>query len=110
MSTRVRLGSAAKKISSCVRPGVLEVRAKALRPVRALIRLDLPTFERPAKAISRPATGGKSPTEAQARENVHCPANSRRPVSISLAEKPLLMGAVFPREATLFFFFLPAEQ
>ena len=47
-----------KKISSWVRPGVCEVRASALRPVSALIRLDLPTLERPAKAISMPCIGG----------------------------------------------------
>src|ERR1700756_3118871 len=47
-----------KKISSWVRPGVFEVRASARRPVRALIRLDLPTLERPANAISGPAIGG----------------------------------------------------
>ena len=40
-----------KKMSSCVRPGVCEVRARALRPVSALTRLDLPTLERPANAI-----------------------------------------------------------
>src|SRR6185369_8483318 len=45
------LSGPSKKISSWVRPGVCEVRASALRPVSALIRLDLPTLERPAKAI-----------------------------------------------------------
>ena len=43
-----------KKFSCCVRPGVCEVRAKALRLVSALIRLDFPTLERPASAISTP--------------------------------------------------------
>ena len=47
-------GRPQKKISSWVRPGVCEVRASAFRPVSALIRLDLPTLERPAKAISMP--------------------------------------------------------
>src|SRR3954471_20526723 len=95
-------------MSSWVRPGVLDVRAKALRPVSALIRLDLPTFERPAKAISMPATGGNESTEAQARENSHWPAKSRRPVSISLAEKSLVMAAVPPMEALAVL--LPTEE
>ena len=55
-----------KKISSCVRPGVCEVRASARRPVSALIRLDLPTLERPAKAISMPRIGGSASTEPAA--------------------------------------------
>ena len=46
-------------MSSCVRPGVCEVRARPLRPVSALISEDLPTFERPAKAISGAPTGGR---------------------------------------------------
>src|SRR6185437_6810856 len=58
MSTRFSPAPLVKKMSSCVRPGVREVRASALRPVSALIRLDLPTFERPAKAISVPRIGG----------------------------------------------------
>src|ERR1051325_2203853 len=45
----------------CVRPGVLLTRASERRPARALIALDLPTFERPAKAISGGPGGGKSP-------------------------------------------------
>ena len=48
----------AKKISSCVRPGVCEVRARARRPVSALIRLDLPTLERPATATSKTKVRG----------------------------------------------------
>ena len=39
-------------MSSCVRPGVREVRARLERPVSALMSEDLPTFDRPAKAIS----------------------------------------------------------
>ena len=41
-----------KKFNSCVLPGLPEVRAKFLRLRRVLIKLDLPTLERPAKAIS----------------------------------------------------------
>jgi hypothetical protein len=51
-------GSGTKKLSDWVRPGVLEVRARPDWRVRALIRLDFPTLERPAKATSgglRPA-------------------------------------------------------
>src|SRR6266478_6060253 len=36
----------------CVRPGVLLTRASPSRPRSALMALDLPTLERPAKAIS----------------------------------------------------------
>ena len=63
MSTRVSAPPPEKKISSCVRPGVREVRASALRPVSALIRLDLPTLERPAKAISVPRIVGSEASE-----------------------------------------------
>ena len=41
-----------KKFSSCVRPGVFEVRARPLRLASAFNSEDLPTFERPAKATS----------------------------------------------------------
>src|SRR3954468_7070427 len=86
MSTRVRLGSAAKKISSWVRPGVCEVRAKALRPVSAVIRLDLPTLERPAKAISMPRIFGSDSSELAAVAKSHGCANKRRPASRSADE------------------------
>jgi hypothetical protein len=39
-----------KKLICCVRPGVELVRASPGDRVRRLIRLDFPTFERPAKA------------------------------------------------------------
>ena len=41
-----------KKLSSWVRPGVLDVRASAFRFVRAFRSELLPTFDRPANAIS----------------------------------------------------------
>ncbi len=41
-----------EKLSSCVRPGVLDVRARLLRLVNALSNDDLPTLERPANATS----------------------------------------------------------
>jgi len=47
-----------------VRPGVFEVRASEWRAARRLSKVDLPTFERPAIAISGGPTGG---SEAKAR-------------------------------------------
>src|ERR1700752_1462019 len=76
MSTRVSGPPAEKKISSWVRPGVREVRASALRAVSALIRLDLPTLERPAKAISTPVIGGSDASEDAAATNCQSPLNS----------------------------------
>src|ERR1700722_2704246 len=58
-SRRPAFSGPSKKISSWVRPGVCEVRARPLRPVSALISEDLPTLERPAKAISLTVGGGK---------------------------------------------------
>src|SRR5258707_6132360 len=80
-----------KKISSWVRPGVCEVRASALRPVSALIRLDLPTLERPANATSMPAIGGSVSIEGEAQKNCQSPANSFRPCSISFASMSVVM-------------------
>src|SRR5258705_13482660 len=87
MSTRVSFDGAVKKISSCVRPGVCDVRASARRPVSALIRLDLPTLERPAKAISTPRIGGSASTDPAAQANCQSPANSLRPASVSARVK-----------------------
>src|SRR6478736_8780053 len=93
MSTRRSspLPGTSKKISSWVRPGVCEVRASALRPVSALIRLDLPTLERPAKAISSPAIGGSVSVEGEAQMNCQSRVNSFRPVSISFASLSSVM-------------------
>src|SRR5689334_8210114 len=104
MSTRRRpfLSGPSKKISSWVRPGVCEVRASALRLVSALIRLDLPTLERPANATSMPAIGGSVSIEGEAHTNFHSPAKSFRPSSISFASMSALMrrslffGVVIP--------------
>src|ERR1019366_1442023 len=46
-----------KKLMVCVRPGVLLVGA-ILAPTSELMRLDLPTLERPRKAISGAPAGG----------------------------------------------------
>src|SRR5207302_4523472 len=85
MSTSVSALGPPKKISAWVRPGVCEVRASALRLVSALMRLDLPTLERPAKAISTPSIGGSDSNEAAADRKRHSAANSLRPDSLSSA-------------------------
>src|SRR6516165_1652020 len=72
-----------KKISSWVRPGVCEMRASARREVSALIRLDLPTLERPANAISTPRITGSAAAVPAAAAKRHSAANSLRPASIS---------------------------
>ena len=48
-----------KKFRACVRPGVLEVRARPLTFNIEFIRLDLPTFDRPRKEISRTESTGQ---------------------------------------------------
>src|SRR6185437_13229264 len=83
MSTSVSGPPPVKKINSWVRPGVCEVRASALRLVSALIRLDFPTLERPANAISTPAAGGSVSYEPAAVRKRHSAANSLRPLSVS---------------------------
>src|SRR6185312_14632334 len=90
-SRRPAFSGPSKKISSWVRPGVFEVLASALRPVSALIRLDLPTLERPAKAISMPCIGGNVSIEGEAQKNCQSPANSFRPDSISSASGSVIM-------------------
>src|SRR5471032_3213095 len=87
MSTNLRaVLSAAKNNSSRVRPGVFEVRASPLWPTSALIRLDLPTLDRPAKAISTPRAAGSEDGESAAEMKRHSRANSARPASISADE------------------------
>src|ERR1700685_4141442 len=51
-------GMSSKKFKSRVLPGALLVRASAWRCAMALMALDLPAFERPAKATSLPTSGG----------------------------------------------------
>src|SRR5499427_11142742 len=87
MSTRVRRSSAAKNTSSWVRPGVCEVLARPLRLVSALMRLDLPTLERPTNAISLPLIEGSETVDPAAETKRHSDANSRRPAPISPAVK-----------------------
>src|SRR6266700_3705947 len=85
MSTRRKpdLSGPSKKISSWVRPGVCEVRASALRPVSALMRLDLPTLDRPATAISMSFIAGSDASELAAVTN--CAIRRRRDPALSLA-------------------------
>ena len=49
-----------KKFNDCVLPGVDEVRANPRTMSRELIRLDLPTFDLPKKAISGFESEGQS--------------------------------------------------
>src|SRR3984893_4188609 len=83
MSTSVSAAGPVKKMSSCVRPGVCYMHASEQRPVRALIRLDFPTLERPAKAISVPRMGGSEAMDAAALAKCHSATKSLRPASIS---------------------------
>src|SRR5271154_3053765 len=81
MSTSVSRPPRSKKLSCCVRPGVLEVRASVLRPVKALTRLDLPTFDRPAKAISGSPASGMVESRVEPLVKRHSWAKSSRPAS-----------------------------
>ena len=67
----------AKKLSSRVRPGVCDVRAKVFLLVSALSSEDFPTFDRPAKAISGGPSGG------------NWPASRGRPYEITLPSEKL---------------------
>ena len=64
-----------------MRPGVLDVLASALRPVRALIKLDFPTFERPAKHTSIRSSKGKPDIATTPFIKTVFEAKSLRPVS-----------------------------
>src|SRR6185503_13659062 len=59
-STKRNWSLMSKKFSDWVRPGVDEVRARPCTRSRELMRLDLPTFERPRKAISNLESRGQS--------------------------------------------------
>ena len=54
------MGPIAKKFISCVRPGVLLVRASPGWEQIQLIALDLPAFDRPANATSASLSAGHS--------------------------------------------------
>src|SRR5581483_4401081 len=74
---------ASKKLSSCVRPGVLEARARPRCRTSALNRVDLPTFDRPAKAISRWSSAGRNCRSGTLLRKRHGRANSASPAAIS---------------------------
>ena len=91
-----------KKLSSCVRPGVFEVRASAFWPVMALSRLDLPTLDLPANATSGLSGGGRASTSTTPSRNSHPRANSHLPAAWLLVSACSIAGAVtgrFPRPA-----------
>jgi hypothetical protein len=79
MSTMVMRLAMSKKLSSRVRPGVLDARANPLTPVSALISDDFPTLERPAMAISTPRTGGSCSSFATPKRNELGAENNCRP-------------------------------
>ncbi len=58
------------------------------------MRLDLPTLERPTKAISLPFIAGREAAEPAAETKRHSGANSRRPAPISpVVKAPAGIGA-----------------
>src|SRR5260221_6103723 len=58
------------------------------------MRLDLPTLERPTKAISLPFIAGREAAEPAAETKRHSGANSRRPAPISpVVKAPACFGA-----------------
>ena len=63
-------------------PGVPEVRARFFRFKRALISVDLPTFERPAKQTSMRFDLGIPEIETAPSANSHVLENSLRPAEI----------------------------
>src|SRR5277367_45957 len=95
----MRISPSRKKLIWRVRPGDCETRASALRPVSALMRLDLPTFERPTKAISGSSGGGIASLFAAPAMNSQGPANRRLAAAISSVENSLtrqrIRGRVF---------------
>ena len=70
-----------KKFISRVLPGLPEVRATFFRPVSELIRLDFPTFDRPAKAISGSILCGRPSILTAPVMNWQSFKNKRRPFS-----------------------------
>src|ERR1700722_2387358 len=76
------------------------MRARALRPVSALMRLDLPTLERPANAISGRSGDGIAPSSAAPATNSHGPANRRLTLAsaVSLTRKRIRARASIASE------------
>src|SRR5689334_7775726 len=71
---------------SCVRPGVLLVKARRLRPASALIALDLPALLRPAKASSGMPGAGSS--RGSCTESAYAACARARPGAPRLAGAP----------------------
>src|SRR5579862_7091177 len=81
-----------KKLMVCVRPGVLLVLA-ILLPTSELIRLDLPTLERPTKAISGAPGGGNcrgSAAEVTKRVSTFMPYYRRCDHKVQGADLPAI--------------------
>src|SRR5688572_27815208 len=76
-----RPGASSKKFTSRVCPGVLLVRASERRAVMALMALDLPALERPAKATSVPRSTGNCVGDAALKRNWACAKRFIRPVA-----------------------------
>src|SRR5690606_2884144 len=72
-----------KKLISCVRPGVEDARARFFRLTSAFSNVDLPTFDRPAKAISVGPSGGSVAIETTPSMKSHWPLKRMRPFSIA---------------------------
>src|ERR687894_86299 len=96
MSTSTSRPPRSKKLSCCVRPGVLETRASALCPVSAFSRLDLPTLERPQKATSGRPGGGSPSSRCAAWKKRQGRAKSSRPASISPARSSSVRASERP--------------
>ena len=65
-----------------MRPGVLEVRASPFWLTSALISDDLPTLERPAKAISGGPSGGRNFIAGTPRMKIHPRVNSSVAITV----------------------------
>src|SRR3982750_1374089 len=74
----MRQSRSRKRLICRVRPGVRDTRAKFVRFISALIRLDLPTFERPTNATSGSKDAGNASMVAAPATNSQEPANSFR--------------------------------
>ena len=69
-----------EKINFLSTPGVFEALANPFLPVRALIRLDFPTFERPAKQISILSGFGSPAMSTTPLTKLISLENNRRPI------------------------------
>src|SRR5690606_19097714 len=76
------------------RPGVLDVRASPFLPTSALISDDLPTLERPAKAISAGPSGGRNLSDGTPRMNTHGWLKRPRAASLSTGVVTSVIGFV----------------